>query len=135
MAFEHPSYANLTTASDVIEGILSFHGFDAMSHPYTEAEPKTPPPKRRKAKIAKTLVEVGEEENDPNDNSFASDEEEDMPVAGPSRPVSRKRVLSPYEAMRGKNITELREGRDQACVMPHSKVGKTWEDCSDFEFE
>ena len=56
VAFEHPAYANLTTASDVIEGILSFSGFDAMSHPYTEAEPKTPPPKRRKTKIAKTLV-------------------------------------------------------------------------------
>ena len=36
VAFEHPSYANLTTASEVIEGILSFHGFDAMSYPYIE---------------------------------------------------------------------------------------------------
>ena len=51
-------------------------GLDVMSHSYKEAEPKTPPPKGRKAKIAKTLVEVGEEDKDPNVNSFASDKEE-----------------------------------------------------------
>ena len=42
-------------------------------------------------------------------------------------------MLSPYEVMN--NITELREAMDRAGVMPHSKVRKTWEDCSDFEFE
>ena len=44
-------------------------------------------------------------------------------------------MLSLYEAIREKNITELREARDQAGVMPHSKVRKTWEDISAFEFE
>jgi hypothetical protein len=35
VAFEHPSYANLNTANDIIEGILGYHGFDAKYHPYT----------------------------------------------------------------------------------------------------
>ena len=43
-------------------------------------------------------------------------------------------MLSPYEVMRENNITELRDAMDRAGVMPHSKVRKTWEDCSDFEF-
>ena len=81
------------------------------------------------------MVEVEDDQNDPNDNSITSDEEESMPVAGPSRTVSRKRVLSPYEVMRENNITELRDAMDRAGVMPHSKVRKTWEDCSDFEFD
>ena len=81
------------------------------------------------------MVEVEDHQNDPNNNSIASDEEESMPVGGPSRTVSRKRVLSPYEVMRENNITELRDAMDRAGVMPHSKVRKTWEDCSDFEFD
>ena len=44
-------------------------------------------------------------------------------------------MLSSYEAMREIFLTELREARDQAGVMPHIKVRKTWEDCSDFEFD
>jgi hypothetical protein len=42
------------------------------------------------------MVEVEEDHNDPNDNSITSEEEEGMPVAGPSRTVIRKCVLSPY---------------------------------------
>lgn len=135
VVFDHPSYANLRTANDIIEGILGFHGIDAKSHPYTGEEPKTPPPKKKKAKAVEKRVQVEENLIDPNDNSITSDEEEALPVAGPSRIVSRKRVLSPYEAMRENNIAELREAMDEAGVMPHSKVRKTWEDCSDFEFE
>ena len=82
------------------------------------------------------MNKIGEDDqNDANENSITSDDDETMPVAGPSRTVSRKRVLSPYEVMRENNITELRESIDCAGVMPHSKVRKTWEDCSDFEFE
>ena len=50
VALEHPSYTNLSTVNDIIEGIVAYHGFDSKVHPYTGEEPKTPQTKKKKVK-------------------------------------------------------------------------------------
>ena len=60
--------------------------------PTQEKNPKHPRPRKRRSKL---LNKIGEDDqNDANENSITSDDDETMPVAGPSRTVSRKRVLS-----------------------------------------
>ena len=58
VAFEHPSYANLNTANDIIEGILGYHGFDAKSHPTQDKNLKLPHPRKRKPKLLKKWLRL-----------------------------------------------------------------------------
>ena len=127
-AFEHPSYANMSTVNDIIESLLKYHGFDAKTHPFIVDEPKTPPPKKRKRKEAKktTFEEDEDDENDANENSFnMNDDNKDQVKKTDNDP--KKRKLCPYEELREKNIEERDLAMRSAGLLPHSKIRKIWE--------
>ena len=119
----------MITANDIIESVLKYHRFDAETHPFSMGEPKTPPAKKIKIKMAKKKVAIEEEHesDDPNDNSIDMDIEE-ANTAGPSGLGRKKRKLVPQEVMCENNIAE-REFHEISWwdAMPHSKVRKIWQ--------
>ena len=122
-AFEHPSYANMTTINDINESIFKHHGYDPNNHPFDTVEPETPVKKKNK----KRKVSDHEVEDDPNDNSFEVDE------PGSSAIGPKKRKLVPYEELRESNILERESFMKSAGLLPHSKVRKNWEKSTTIE--
>ena len=57
----HPSHATLDVSNDIIISLLSFHGFDADTHPFEAIEPEPAPKKRKKSQKATTFIEDEEQ--------------------------------------------------------------------------
>ena len=60
----HPSYADMEIANDLIEAIMSYHGYEASTHLFSTEEPIA-----RKRKFVKVDDMYEEVEVDPNDKS------------------------------------------------------------------
>ena len=129
VTFANPANANLKTASDIIESVLSYHGVDAYNHPFLGSEP-SPPTKRTPKRNRTAEPPVYEEEDiDQNDNSIDGEEEHNIavddyeaneePVEMPVR--SHAKTKSAYELIRDQNLADLETFRKTHGVLPVSK--------------
>ena len=140
----HPSHATLNVANDIITSLMSYHGFNADSHPFEAAEPEPAAKKRKKSKKATTCTVDEELVLDDNDNSFH--EESDGESQAKSRRDEKKDEeesndedlefdeileqeiahLSECERIRQQNVKEREAAMIAAGILPHSVERRAW---------
>ena len=135
----HPSHATLDVSNDIIISLLSFHGFDADTHPFEAIEPEPAPKKRKKSQKATTFIEDEEQEQevDPNDNSIHDESEGESKKRRDDEESSDDQELddfleqeianlSKWEKIREQNIREREAAMKEAGLIPHSKEIRSW---------
>ena len=135
----HPSHATLDVSNDIIISLLSFHGFDADTHPFEAIEPEPAPKKRKKSQKATTFIEDEEQEQevDPNDNSIHDESEGESKKRRDDEESSDDQELddfleqeianlSKWEKIREQNIREREAAMKEAGLLPHSKEIRSW---------
>ena len=134
VTFTNPANANLKTASDIIESVLSYHGIDAYNHPFLGSEPSPPTERIRKRKrtaVPPVFIPRDEEEDiNENDNSIGSEEEHNLviddselyeePVETPL--CSHAKTKSAYELIREQNLADLEIFKKTHGILPASKI-------------
>ena len=123
---------------------MSYHGFNADSHPFEAAEPEPAAKKRKKSKKATTCTVDEELVLDDNDNSFheesdgesqakrrrdeKKDEEESNDEDLEFDEILEQEIahLSAWGRIREQNVKEREAAMKAAGILPHSVERRAW---------